>query len=433
MLLQQHGAGSCEEGVLYKSRAIGVAFGCLIAGCSSSDGAEDGAGQAGANLLGSEMIEIRGRPYLRRDLWSDEAFERILQEGRASLDSKTPEVLAAQLRGHSIVNGVYYIELTPNLDKAREVLARPDQSLGTPGQPPREGRVIFGSDDRSVLTNYTTYPNTTIGLLETGCTGTRIGARTVITAAHCIYETQVANAWICKTVPIPTPAARTRDGASGFMVAPASPAGRVSLVTYKPSRTRSSASAIRRRMRLGGTSLAGTTQRSISSVARPVNTGWLGTWIAGDATLTNSTFFIRGYPARAPCPTGTAGTFGPPTPPMPGGPNTDCPGSGVWPGSTWQYNGDSTPPYSGATLWTSSNANVNPGLAQATRTISSDIDVTSGNSGSGLYFLYAASDRRVVGVLSSGDVNVGVNRFNRFTTEVYNFFVTNTDFPDDTL
>lgn len=419
--------------MLYKSRAIGVALGCLIAGCSSPDRAEDGSGEAGANLLGSEMIEIRGRAYLRRDLWSDEEFARILEEGHASLDSKMPEVLAAQLRGHSIVNGVYYIELTPNLQLAREMLANPDRTLGTAGQPPREGRVVFGSDNRSVLTNYTTYPNTTIGFLETGCTGTRIGARTVITAAHCIYETQVANAWICQNGSTSNSCgayARWRFGVyggSGF----SGWTGQSCHVQTIPNAFVGLSNPL---TDAAWWTFARWDYAAIDLLSCSAgNTGWLGTWIASDSTLTNSTFYIRGYPARAPCPAGSAGTFGPTTPPVPGGPNTDCPGTGAWPGSTWQYNGDSTPPYSGATLWTSSNTNVNPGLSESTRTIRSDIDVTSGNSGSGLYYLYAANDRRVVGVLSSGDAEVGVNRFNRFTTDVYNFFVANTDFPDDTL
>lgn len=377
-----------------------------------------------------ETVELRGRTLMRRDLWSDDEYQRIIFEGRANQPSTSPEVLAAQMRGHTIANGVYYIELQPDVELARQILADPLYDMGTHSQAPREERNVIGTDTRAPATPNNTYPNTTIGFLETGCTGTRIGARTVYTAAHCVYSTITTNGWYCRNgfaastcTDWPRWRFGVEDGA-GFSNWTANGCHWQTIPTAFVNLTDPGGSGGETWWDFARWDYAVVDLRQCSAG----NTGWLGTLIVDDATLTDSTFFVRGYPMRATCPTGAKGDLG--SPPGSGGTLSDCPGTGSYPGSTYRYNGDTTKPYTGAEIWSSNDSNVAPGTQHATASISSTIDITQGNSGSGLYFLLGTIDRRVVGVASNASSSV--SRFNRFTVGVYNFMVAYSDFPDDT-
>lgn len=71
-------------------------------------------------------------------------------------------------------------------------------------------RAIVGNDTRVQITDSSTYPATTVGLLlvqdqkdnYAACTGTLIGPQTVLTAAHCVYDHDTGG-WMKQVVFLP--------------------------------------------------------------------------------------------------------------------------------------------------------------------------------------------------------------------------------------
>jgi V8-like Glu-specific endopeptidase len=380
------------------------------------------------------IIEVKGRAFKRSDLWTPEELERIAYEGDGRRPSTDPAVYAAQLRTHMLGPKGYYIELEPNLELAKRILAGQGEQ-GTAAGLPRVERNVIQNDDRVHTSSAFTYPSTTLGFSEVGCTLSKIGTRTAITAAHCLwYPGPPRVGWMCDDATVGTPFCpqnhypRYRFGVEGT----SSFSGPTDYACQNES--------IPQGFRGIGTPTDVTSEWNYArwdyagidlTNCATGNTGYLGTWIASDAQL--STFgYIWGYPARATCPYGALGN---PGKPGPGGAitETDCPGTGTWPGSTWLISGSGPygkdAPYTGAQLWGMNQTGAGPGDMNVADTIWMPQDETPGDSGAPLYFFYAPGDRRVMGHVSWGGSDA--NKGHRFTSETYNWIAANSSFPND--
>lgn len=382
-----------------------------------------------------DTIEIKGRVLLRTDLWAPEELERIRYEGRPELPSTTREVLAAQLRAVVFNQHGEYIELEPNVELADRILS--DDRIGTkwPQREPREARNIMGPDTRAhAAGSHTDFPNRTFGFEEIGCSGVKIGPRTLYTAAHCLYKLKAPKGWYCRdgttaTNPYSCAPGMARwrfgvedgQGYSNWLDACWSGAVAIGFTGLSPAET---TSQYWLQARFDYAAL------NLNASCATASTGALGAMIPSDVDLTNILYNF-GYPLRANCPDGTRGSAGGRGT---GGTiiNTDCPGTGSWPGSTWRYTGGQglnlLPPYSGAELWGMNQSLNSKGDEQPNHTIRVALDITEGQSGAPIY-LKDGNERYVFGVVSSGGT-LG-NRAQRFTAETAAFFEQYTDWPND--
>jgi V8-like Glu-specific endopeptidase len=376
-------------------------------GGTSASSTENDVTQAAA-----PVVTVNGRTYLRRDLWSDADVARILDEGRANQPNDTPEVLAAQLRGQMLSHGVYYIETEPNLALAKKILAG-DFPPGTAGQAPREGRGVFGTDNRTRVTSG--FPFTTMAFNESRGSGNRIGRSTIYTAAHVIYnrtDPSVASGWYCF------------DGSTNISGNCALPRWRFGVNDTSGATPWTTYACYSESVPTAWLSVTASTDSydstrwdygvvDISSCNVP-NSGWIGTWILSDQSIASTTVQNFGYAERVPCPSGSSGT------------PADCP-SGVF-----QLTG-SHEPYTGARLWQFATGTVTAGARDTANTIqTTNIDVTHGDSGSAIIFgLNSPTDYRAIGVTCVASPSVNI--YSRFTGETFNFLSSTSHFPSDTM
>jgi hypothetical protein len=349
-----------------------------------------------------------------------------LDDGVASSGPVTAEKLAAQLRGHMLNGGVYYIEEEPNLEMARRILSG-EVPEPTPEGQPLEGRRVVGSDGRvhTSLANNAD-PNSWIGFSEIGCTANMIGYKTATTAAHCVYETQdpvftegwycdngnVVGTAACANHPYPRWRFGVEDG-NGFSAWISFPCVTITVQTAYISSINNT------NFTTGGQSAYDMVRWDYAvldlSQCPTAGMGHYGTAIFNDTQIADATGQAFGYPQRATCPDNAAGTI-------------DCPGTGASPGSTYRYNSDTSKPYSGAEIWGMSSTDIVKGAFDPNQVIESSLDTTPGQSGSAMYVF--APDRRIIGHSLTGSIG-NVNVWHRFDTETYNWVDANSPFPSD--
>jgi glutamyl endopeptidase len=319
--------------------------------------------------------------------------------------AEDPEQLAEALRGVMLRDGYEYREAQPPVELARKILAERRKgregaapNLGTgsnlgaasagPDTPERDARDVFGSDNRVYKSNNTSFPYRTLVWSEKVCSGFMIGPGTMLSAAHCVYDT-ANNAWhkVVEGMGQPARWPRYAPGVDG-RDAVGAPYGwqqcyDVTIPTaYVNETSPSSATAY-----LYDFAVFDFTTRC---GVRPGDaTGWMGTWIYSEGSIEGFTTRLYGYPGTA---VNGIRTHGSP-------PNFF--------GEIWGMSGS---------LYIDS-----PTTALKTNTIDSSV----GQSGSP-YWTYD-SDYRAIGVHVAGGPSVNHGR--RWDIDVYNFVDAYSPYP----
>lgn len=410
-----------------------------ISGCAGGAGGDVAATGAEdhATSLPETVTNSSGALFLRKDLWTEEDLASL---DTPPEDASDVERLAWGLRGHMLNgNGGYYIELEPPLALAERILydETPAATVGGYAPPVTTQKAIISGDGRSLVSSSTGGWQAALAMMGNACSGTRLGTDTMVTAAHCIYNTVQAtgpDGWICRDgtfdnsgspcwgigFPLIRFGVNDNNGHSNWF-------GCFSSVTINSNfASLSSLSPEQTAYQFAGYDHAVFDLTVCPESTWPSGTESFGTSILGNTSLANlNPAYAPGYPARVFCGSGDLGQIGFQSGSSVAG--SDCPGTGNWPGSTWQYNSNAIQ-YSGGELWRGSTGDVSAGDYNSANTIRSLADITDGQSGGPLYY-FDGSTRYLIGILSNHDSSE--NRYSRWNSSLHNWVDANSPFPSD--
>jgi glutamyl endopeptidase len=374
---------------------VGVSL-IAVVGCGSTD---DDVAQRSAMLdsPAPSVVSIRGESMALVGPAPFVVAKGVPNDAGSVASSKrlSADELAEGLRGVRLVNGNEYRASRPNVALAKRILSGeldlsdqvtpPSQTEGVAPPEEREGRSVIGSDNRTYRSSNQSYPNRTFTFSDLGCSGTMIGPSTMVTAAHCVYNTDT-NAWY----KVPNGSGGTRwprysTGVDGRDANP-TPDGWISCYDITVPGGWVDGNDVKYDYAvLDFSSRCGDRPGDIS--------GWIGTTTGWNDTEGH---LIAGYPQVA---------------------------KGVT-----RYTGSSTP-FSAAELW--ADAERTGVWLDPSYQLKYPIDTTGGQSGAGVYYIADSNGWYILdGIHKGNDGDSTYNRGRRFDSTVRSFVEQYSDFPN---
>ncbi|HVJ21423.1 MAG TPA: trypsin-like serine protease [Polyangiaceae bacterium] len=414
--------------------AVLVVSGLVVLACSAEDGAPDGnvSGNVAAPSSGEippppyEFVDQQGRHFIRVGpapmAQPGELAALPPAAGEAESEYQLPDTVeefAEDIRAVRYMAGYEYLESEPPMEKAENLFNHfkygaedkgPQRS--EPSGPAPEERVARALAPSRMLDSSTDYPARTSVFNSftngdgspSGCSGTMISRGTMVTAAHCLYDT-TANVWRSMTF---WPGENQEHSVSGSR----NPYGSVTCFTVAVPQAwkdfSTSANGVARHVDYGSVDFNGYVLAGAMWVpcekATGDDSGWLGWWIITSAELAARSTAMRSYP-------GCIGT------------STYC----AQPGHLEYVNGGAnmfTQSASAGQTWISTDSKV-----QGTYTLGmlgSQMDMIDGSSGGGVY----AKDGDypyLIGTVRGRAPN-GENQFKQFDPAVRDFVSSSSDY-----